>query len=514
MAEINNSGVLGTAAQNAYEIVSPIINEGLPLVVIAQNKWQALGELFFKREIKEEGGTAYLNYVFKSGVGGNRTFQRVWTNANCAIEWRELTVEPIHTTVNATANNAATLTVANIADLRGVGANTRLIVQRPTGLVFVTVASIAGNVITLEAGQTITASVGDKVYRGVYGRGSSCTAAIDNQYTVRQPKKYESYFRKLNVTLSFQTCDLSVDRFVNYMDKANGAQVYVDALNHAVLEGFMTEFKHAVYFDRNLAAGNVVNANGAAETYGLITHIQKAQENSPSAGNLMYDYSSCCDNGVDEDDNPIPATKQNTLNMIGSFLDTVLDAHESGLYDTGVVTVACNAAQLREIMKLQGAFAEYTGVTVYHETSGHEALSVGMDIVKIKYGPVTIEFLYEETFDEMAFPFHVILPKNQIALYQRKYTAVNSDMKVTEQINGFIDAGIPYLKFKDRTEYVTNGMGDCFVFVGEFEFAVVFAGVDKGAYRVGMNLASCVAGCDVQSATPVSTLLVGEGIPN
>lgn len=504
MAELNTSGTQGTAASNAFEIVSPIINEGMPLVVIAQNKWQALGELFFKREIKEEAGTAYLNYVFKSGVGGNRTFQRVWTNANCAVEWRELTVAPVSTTVQTNATASTTLTVANIADLRGIGANTKLVISRPTGLVFVTVASIAGNVITLQAGETVTALAGEKVYRGVYGRGSSCTAAIDNKYTVRQPKKYESFFRKINITLEFNACDLSVDRFVNYMDKGNGAQVYVEALNYAALEGFMNEFRHAVYFDRNLAAGNSVNDNGAAETMGLLPAIQKAQESVPSVGNLMYDYSTAT--GATD--------KEKTQNLIGSFLDVLLDAHESGLYDTGVVTVVCNAEQLREILKLQWAIAEYTGVTMFHEQTGQEAFTLGMDIAKIKYWPITIEFLYEETLDEFTMPMHIIMPKNQVALFQKKYHGIGADMKVTETVNGFIDAGIPYLKFKDRTDFVTNGMGDCFVFVGEFEFATTFAGVDKGAYRVGINLKAAGTAFDVTSATPVSTLLVGEWIAN
>lgn len=504
MTQLDTSGVQGTGVSNAYEIVSPIINDGMPLVVIAQNKWQALGELFFKREIKEEAGTAYLNYVFKSGVGGNRTFQRVWTNANCAIEWRELTVAPVSTTVAATATAATTLTVANIADLKGIGANTKLVVSKSTGLVFVTVASIAGNVITLQTGETITAAIGDKVYRGVYARGSSCTAAIDNKYTVRQPKKYESFFRKLNITLEFNACDLSVDRFVNYMDKSNGAQVYVDALNYAALEGFMNEFRHAVYFDRNLNSGNSVNDNGGAETMGLLPAIQKAQEGSPSVGSLIYDYSTVSGSTAKEKD----------LAMVGGFLDVLLGAHESGLYDTGVVTVVCNAAQLREILKLQGVIAEYTGVTMFHEQVGQEAFTLGMDIAKIKYWPITVEFLYEETFDEFQMPFHVIMPKNQIALYQKKYHGVGADMKVTEAVNGFIDSGIPYLKFKDRTDYVTNGMGDCFVFVGEFEFATAFAGVDKGAYRIGLKFASASTVFDALGATPVSTLLVGEGIAN
>jgi hypothetical protein len=363
---------MGTSATNAFETISPIINEGMPLIAVTQNKWQALGELFFKREVKEEAGTAYLNFVFKGGLGGNRTFQRVRTNADCAIEWRELTIEPASTTVSATATAAATLTVANIADLKGIAADSRIVVSQPTGLVLLTVASIAGNVITLEAGQTVTAAIGQKVYRGVYNRSHSCTATIDNQYSVRQPKKYSSYFRKLNITLEFATCDLSVDRFSNYIDKTNGAQVYVDSLNYAALEGFMNEFRHAVYLDRNLVKGNSVNSNGAPETMGLLPAIQAAQETGGI--NLIYDYDGCCTD----------TTRTSTLKMVGSFLDVILSAHQSGLYDTGTVTVVANAEQLQEVLKLQGAIAEYTGVTVFHDNSG-EAFNVGMDIAKIKY---------------------------------------------------------------------------------------------------------------------------------
>ena len=64
-------------------------------------------------------------------------------------------------------------------------------------------------------------------------------------------------------------------------------------------------------------------------------------------------------------------------------------------------------------------------------------------------------------------------------------------MKATSTANDNILSGTPFLKFVDRTAFETNGLGDCFKFVSEFEFAVAFAGIDSGAYKIIRNFKDC-----------------------
>ena len=85
----------------------------------------------------------------KDGIGSDSRFQRVLTNNDCQLVWREQFLSIASTTVatNIVASNTVTLT--NIAGLRGLGAGSKIEIYTGGKLVSATVASIAGNVVTL-----------------------------------------------------------------------------------------------------------------------------------------------------------------------------------------------------------------------------------------------------------------------------------------------------------------------------------------------------------------------------
>lgn len=497
------TGAMGTAVSNPWDIVSPILNGGEPLVHVVKDFWPSLGVLFFKVEYTEKDGVTYMNYKFKNGGNGvgsaGRGFMPVRTNEDCAIEWREEVVCEAKTTVASNATTSNTIVVTNINDLKGIKVGNRILIVREATkqIIEADIHLISSNTITLANSQTVTVVAGDLVVRGAFNRDPSCTATIDNRFTVRDKKKYTSYFRKLNLTHRFNTCDLSLDRY-SLMGE-DGTVAYVNSLKAAGEEGFLRDFMDSVYFDRNLAEGNAVNENGATETMGLIPAIQAAQ--TATGKRYIKDYSACCD--VESDTGCV-----NTDRMIGAWLETIMDAHQSGLYYNDVVTVACNNAQLRALLLLAPAMNEYFGLQVYTQNSMENGLQVGSNLPKIIYGGVTIDFVYEKAFDIMSWPFHVILPANQIALFQRKYQGINESLQLIEKINSDITGGTPMLRFIDRTPFDTNGMGDCFVFQAQFEFAVAYAGIDKDAYYIGTNFGSCDAVCDLCTDTTETEVIV------
>lgn len=483
-----NTGAQGTTTQNPWDILSPILNEGEPLIYIVKDYFKGLGRFLFDIDYKQQDGVIYMDLKFKGGVGSGRDFQLVRTNAECQIEWREMVACRAQTRIASNEEDSNTIEVTDIADLRGIKAGTRIQIATPTGVISADVASIAGNVITLSNSQEVTVSEGDVVVRGAYNRDWDCQADIDNRFTVRQPKTYKSNFRKINVTHKFRTCDLSLDRYT-LTSGQDGTQHYVNSLKAAGNEGFMNDFQDAIYMDRNLPEGNSVNENGGAETMGLIPSIQKAQEDTGLA--LIKDYALCCEDVQD----PIQATRAS----IKAFLRTIMDAHQSGLYDNDTVTIVANNEQLRLLVEMQTEMSTYFNLSIYTDENVQDGLSVGANLPKIKYGGITVEFVYEPYFDTLfRFPFHIVLPPKHMAAFQRKYQGIQGpNMDLVDTINSQISGGSPVLQFVDRTAYETNGMGDCYVFQAEFEFATAFAGIDKGGYFIGMNFGSCLEACEV-----------------
>jgi len=491
-----NEGYQGTVAENVIDILAPLTNEGKYIIHIFNKRWTKLGRLFFEEvaELDEATQTQFLNYKFKDP--SNMKFSGyVMTNSDCAFEWREEVLCVPKTTVQTNALiTATTLVVADVTKLMGIGDGSELFIVKADGKIArAKVASVntGTDTITLDApGLSLAVTAGDTVYRGAWNRSWSCTAAIQNEYTYRSARKYQSFFRKINGSLDFASCDLSLDRYVN--DGRNQAEKFVKIKENALYEGLVNEMLTAFFLDTNVA-----DTGTGSETMGLLPAIQAAQDDGDF--NIIFDYSGCCPAGVTDTEKEV-ATQQ----MLGAWFDNLMRAYDSGMYEDGKITVVVNHEQVKALIKLTPAIRDYMGVNIFQDANVNEIS--GLDIPVITYGGLKITFMYEKFLDVFQFPFHIVLPENAVGVFQRDFpmlTANGNSIKAVKNLNAKVGAGYPVFRVIDRSEIDGNGFSDCFKFKYEAEFAVAWSGIDKGAYNIGMNLKSCSDVCDVCSATAV-----------
>ena len=222
----------GTVMDSLVTLTAPLVNEGLPLIRVTRGGSLGLADFLFEKKLVESDGEGAIVYKVKEGIGGGTKFQRVFTNNDCQVEWREqLYTKPSAKLATAvSADNE--LVVDNTKGLRGINKGSSVILTQTNGkLARARVESISGNTITLASNVSITADAGTCIYRGPYGITNECGANIDNKYELRQSVKYVSNFTRINLSLEFQTCELSLDRLVNYLgDSKNGAQKFVSEL--------------------------------------------------------------------------------------------------------------------------------------------------------------------------------------------------------------------------------------------------------------------------------------------
>ena len=487
---MGNGSVLGTVEANITSLMTPLVNGGMPFVAIVNQRPLGVGEFMFEKTLSEDSnGRKILNFKFKEGMGSGSKFQYLRTNSDCQLEWREQFYNVPSAKVTVTATAAATLTVDNINGLRGIGTGSKIQLFVSGKLVQKTIASVAGNVITLLAGQTITAPIGACVYRGAYSRSKNCSAQIDNSYDLRQEVKYISNYRNISLSLEFLTCELSVDRFVNYMGD-NGTTRFINEFKQTAVEGFVEEFRYAFWMDRNLKAGididgNTVGGVNENETMGLIPAIQRSQIGNDVT--LIHDHSECCD--------PLTPCASDS-NVVAGFFDIIRTAYRSGLYNNGVVTVVGNSTFIENVQKMQAAFQDVNGIQVTYNQPDNGTYAIRQTLPTISLGGINIEFLQDEFLDRIPTSFYVVLPKDQVYFTQRAYGHLTSDLTTTNEINQNISTGFPWLKFKDRTEIETNGLGDCYKYVSDFQFAIAFGGMDHKAYHIGLNFGPCTDTCN------------------
>ena len=486
--------VLGTVQENITSLMSPLVNGGHPFVAIVGQRPLGVADFMFDKTITEDAeGRKILNFKFKEGMGSGSKFQYLRTNSDCQLEWREQ-FYAIPSAKVATTSNTTTVTLEDVSSLRGIGAGAKIQVFTNGALKQATVGSIAGNVITLANGETLSVVDGDCVYRGAYSRSKDCQATINNKYDLRQEVKYVSNYRNISLSLDFFTCDLSVDRFVNYLGE-NGTNRFINEQKQAAIEGFVEEFRSAFWLDRNLkngvdVDGNTIDASGANETMGLLPAITRAQKLLDKT--LIRDHSSCCGTG---------STCGGDANLVASFFDVIRTAHASGLYPSNVVTVVGNSKFITALQKMQAAFQDVNGVQVTYELPSTGTYTVRQTLPSINLGGIVVEFMQDDWLERYPMSMYVVLPKDQIYTAQRAYGHLTSDMASTSEINGNIQSGFPWLKFADRTMFETNGLGDCYKYVSDFEFAIAFGGMDHCAYHVGINFSPCQDTCDVCDAT-------------
>lgn len=477
-----NVPVLGTVGENLTNIMSPLINGGMPLInLIYKRALGVMDFMFEKVESIDSQGFKVLNYKFKETMGSGAKFQYVRTNDNCQLEWREQFYSAPSAKVTVAATNTDLITVDNIAGLRGIGARSKIILSVAGKIISATVESVSGNVINLTA-PIASAPIGTCIYRGAYSRSKDCDARISNKYDLRQEVKYVSNFRNISLSLEFFTCDLSLDRFVNYLGD-NGTNRFINEQKQAAVEGFVDEFRAAFWMDRNLKAGvnvdgNTVDTTFPNETQGLIPAIHRAQ--TLLNRTLIVDHSECCD--------PLAACSGDSA-VVSGFFDIIRSAHKSGLYTNNVVSVVGNAKFIENVQKMGAAFQDVNGVNViYNDPMMTDGYTVRQTLPSINLGGILVEFMYDEYLDRLSEEsLYVVLPKDQMYFVQRAYGALDGQMTATNAINGEISTGFPRLKFVDRTAFETNGTGDCYKYFSDFEFAVAFGGIDHGAYYIGKN---------------------------
>jgi len=160
--------VSGSIMENLVTLAAPLVNKGLPLIHIMRGGSLGMGDFLFEKEhIKDEmTGRATIVYKLKAGMGSGSKFQRVPTNADCQLEWRELlfTKPSAKLADDVTADNV--ITVDSIAGLRGIGVGSSIIITQANGtIVRARITGIDGNEITLASGVSITAAEGTCVYR-------------------------------------------------------------------------------------------------------------------------------------------------------------------------------------------------------------------------------------------------------------------------------------------------------------------------------------------------------------
>lgn len=491
--DVCRDGYQGSVVENVIDILSPLTNEGKYIIHIFNKRWTKLWRLFFDEvsELDEKSQQQFLNYKFKD-PSEMKFSGYVMTNSDCAFEWREEVLCTPKTTVATNALiNATTLIVTDVTKLMGIGDGSEIYIIKANGKIAkARVASVntGTDTLTLDApGLSLAVTAGDTVYRGAWNRSWSCAAAIANEYTYRGARKYTSNFRKINGSLDFASCDLSVDRYVG------DAASFVKVKEKALYEGMVNEMLTAFFLDTN-----VEDTGAGSETMGLLPAIQKAQDDGDF--DLIYNYAGCAP-AVNA---TVAEQEEATQGMIGAWFDAILRAYDSGMYEDGKVTVVVNHEQVKAIIKLVPAIRDYVGVTLYQEANSNDIS--GLDIPVLTYGGLKIEFLYEKFLDIYRFPFHIILPRSGVGVFQRNFPMLTSNGKAIQAIknlNAKIGAGYPVFRVVDRTDFDTNGMGDCFKFKYEAEFAVVWAGMDKGAYLVGLNLAPFTTNCDICAAATV-----------
>jgi len=169
------------------------------------------------------------------------------------------------------------------------------------------------------------------------------------------------------------------------------------------------------------------------------------------------------------------------------------------MYDTNEVTVLINNKQAQALSLMAPYLQDYHGVQLFKDVSDNSAY--GLDIPNVIHMGIKINFMYEE-FLNAVFPtkaVHIVLPKNAVFVVQRDFPMLTSNGKGVEAVknmNEMVSNGYPLFRVVDRSDFVGNGMGDCFTFYYEAEFAVAWAGIDKGAYRLGIGFEACTDICD------------------
>ena len=488
----------GGTTYEVFTALKEISERGQLLVNITQGNQTALMTGLFDLVVEKlADGQEVVNYKIKEAIDLNVQP----TGPNGEVYWKEvITLEP-QAEVSAVGTDVATVTVGNIATLHGINTGSTLIVEQEKGVKIVDVLSVAGNVITLKAGQTITTAIGQKVYRGAYGVAPDCNVKASNGYTLPTEAQKFTYGRRLYVTYNFNIDDFNIDRASYNYGKT--AQMHLASLMKAGNLGFQREFVSTIWFDQNVKPGDTL-LNGSTATYkqtqGIIPGIQVAQTNTGKK--LIKDFSTCVA-GQD-------SVESTNVLRVRDFMGEIKNAIHSGVYDDSrKLKVFCNKTQSEALIELNRYFSEYKGVTIW-ENGLQE--SHDLSTFTIKWGAYMVDFVYEAALDKMApsEAVYVIMPTDHLHFVQKPFstiTATSTENATLVGPNQILSGGSPVLKFIDRSNQETNGEGDCLIYRAFMDYALIVAALDSGAYRMWYGFRSTTDICNACETTGTLSLI-------
>lgn len=473
------------------EILNPLYANGRVLETWGQYEDFLRYETIFFDVVPQKDpttGEVYVTYKFKDGLAASSELTLL--DLECKVGWYEPKLCGDETVVAETASSGATsVKVESLKALGGVNANSTILVTKlngnPVNGLYIDHIDSATNTIYLQSALTTDLEEGSKVRRGAYLRNRGCDTTIENPVELGDMDYYSAFFRTVSISHEFNWCDLNKDYLIS-----GGIQAIVDAMFRKGDVEAIKEFLHAAFYDRNMKL-----SRNASETMGLFPALQKAQE----AGlKLAFDLSGCCDSEASE--------CTNARHQIQAFLDIVINkAMVSGMYKNNV-TVAMNKKAMEGLHMMQGYFQDYGNVGFLDGSQ----FDIDVGLPRIRYAGTTITFKYLPILNDFDFSVMLTIPEEKVGVFQPKYTVVDTTGKVVANanINGYISKGTPMLRYLPDNPYgIGAQLGECNKIVGDVVFAIVWMGVDKGAYRFIKNFGSCVINaCDTCGLDEVSIL--------
>ncbi|HNG97105.1 MAG TPA: hypothetical protein PLW93_02430 [Candidatus Absconditabacterales bacterium] len=483
-----NCGLLGTGTiRNPIEILAPVIESGIdPLMVLGMEF--PLNSFLFDSQLNNEGDTLMGLKLKNINVVGAK-----YTNGNCALEWTEKYDCPLETDIVSVAG--AVITVADVTKLRGVNTNSTLLLSDATtgATETVTVVSVVGNNITVNPAPTVTAG---KVSRLAYSTGgSACNAVANNTYTSVSEGVYSSPFRRLWLSMDFQQCDLSVQRYA-YGDPA---KAFLDDMIRSASVGARNEFESVFYFDNGWTTPATSNPE-TNRTLGLIPGIQYAQ--GVANKNFVHDFSLVCSSCPGTDCEKDEA-------VVAAFYEILMSMYKSGLYNNKSITLIANTAQYEALQRLEKAFADYHQITVvYNPGDSFQSIYGNLNMIRIPFAYVNVDIYLDRALDKIAVPFMIGLPAHNVFVAQRPFMSADvSESGNIRVLNNSLASGNPRFKMIDRTKIEGNGTGECMILKAFMDIAIIPQGIFSGAYRIFINLAPCSSTCNPLCVTGAPTLV-------
>lgn len=298
-----------------------------------------------------------------------------------------------------------------------------------------------------------TFSQGDKIKKLFHAR-SDCDE-ITNTFWVIPNTAKRSYVQHFGYTISFKKCDLNKA----YATPKGAADFVANRIYHANLE-LVRQMVFAAYRGRNRGDVCCSGSTTPAETQGLITGIIDANSRNPS-----LDLITSLQNVTTDED------------KVRHILDVLLKVQGSGLVSEGaVVTMICNQKGLTALLKLNQAWNKFTGFTVM----GSDNVNKNFVLPIIHTPNGLTEFKHCRILTEL-YPNEgviIFVPKERVMLTARENAKFN-----------YVDGSMVKATLGVTIEEVTPfKQHECRVFDVYTEAAIIWSGLDSGAFRMIMWL--------------------------